>query len=548
MPHLPHVGLATALLMAFTPFVAPAAAWDTEAPAASQDLRESAAALDIGATAARDIRTTAAARDIRATAVTRGIRTTAVARDIPGSAVARNFAPPAADTGRAFAIAREVERIAVERTFWPGFDPLSVPLAIYSGGRTYLFRHPSPPEGFAPLPGAEPAVSVFEGRHPAMIANTSMEIGGVVTATLLADDGATEPLGPRELAAVALHEAFHVFQRQRHPRWRANEANLMTYPTDDAGLLALRRRESAALRRALAASHGGDDATAACWTRLALEARRDRFAAMDSVFPAYERGTEMNEGLAAYIELRAAGRTTVELPEAEFPPAAVRVRAYTIGPALAFLLDRFRPGWQAALEEDDARTLDELLGAALDEVLGAQVDKLLRAGLDTGPGKAGRCGLDAVEAAEIERVAREDVAALIARRTERRKAFDAREGWRVIVEPASGRPLWPQGFDPINLEHVDGGLLHTRFLRLANDSGELEAIDGAGADIEVLTEPAGPHPLFAGIARAAFAGFAERPEVSDEGGRIIIRAPGFTASFRDADVEERGRVLVVRLR
>ena len=54
MPHLPHVGLATALLMAFTPFVAPAAAWDTEAPAASQDLRESAAALDIGATAARD--------------------------------------------------------------------------------------------------------------------------------------------------------------------------------------------------------------------------------------------------------------------------------------------------------------------------------------------------------------------------------------------------------------------------------------------------------------------------------------------------------------
>lgn len=338
---------------------------------------------------------------------------------------------------RAFAIVRELERVAAERAFWPGFDPLSVPLAIYAGGRTYLFRHPSPPEGFAPLAGAEPATSVFEGRHPAMIANTSMDIGGVTTATLLADDGSAEPPDARALAAVAVHEAFHVFQRRRHPGWRANEANLLTYPTDDAGLLALRRRESAALRRALAAADGADDATAACWTRLALEAR---------------------------------------------------------------------------------------------------------------PGDTGRCGFDSGEAAEIERVARDDVAALVARRAERRKAFDARDGWRVVVEPASGQPLWQRGFDPINLEHVDGGLLHTRFLRLANDSGELEAIDGAGADVEMLTEPAGPHPLFAGIARVTVAGLTQRPEVSDDGGRTVIRAPGFTASLRDADVEERGRVLVVRLR
>ena len=512
MPQMRHVGLATALLLiVFAPFVAPSAA-------------------------ARTIGEPAASRELEATAAARDIRTPAAALDIRATPAARDPGPPAADTGRAFAIARELERIAVERTFWPGFDPLSIPLAIYSGGRTYLFRHPSPPEGFAPLSGAEPAVSVFEGRHPAIIANTSMELGGVVTATLLADGGTAGPSDVRDLAAVALHEAFHVFQRERHPGWRANEANLLTYPTDDAGLLALRRRESAALRRALAAADGAadgaDDAATACWTRLALEARRERFTAMDPAFAAYERGAEMNEGLAAYIELRAAGRTTVELPEAEFPPAAVRVRAYTVGPALAFLLDRFRPGWQAALEEDDAQTLDELL----------------RAALDARPGDAGRCGFDAAEAAEIERVAREDVAALVARRTERRKAFDAREGWRVVVEPADGRPLWPQGFDPINLEHVDGGLLHTRFLRLANDAGELEAIDEAGADVELLTEAAGPHPLFTGVARVTIAGFARRPEVSDDGGRIVLRAPGFTASFRDAELEERGRVLVVRLR
>src|SRR5690606_29811203 len=121
------------------------------------------------ATAARDIRTTAAARDIRATAVTRGIRTTAAAADIRGPAAARDVrgaaaldsGPPlAADTGRAFAIVRELERVAAEREFWPGFDPLSVPLAIYSGDRTYLLRHPSPPEGFAPPPRAGPAILI----------------------------------------------------------------------------------------------------------------------------------------------------------------------------------------------------------------------------------------------------------------------------------------------------------------------------------------------------------------------------------------------------
>jgi len=236
-------------------------------------------------------------------------------------------APPAAaqDAERALAIAREVERVAADRVLWPGFDPLSFPLAIFAEGRTYLFRHPSPPEGFAPVAGAAPHVLAFEGRHPALVANTSIEIGGVTTATLLADGGPGEPSGVRDLAAVALHEAFHVFQRARHPGWVGNEADLLLYPVADAGLLGLRRRESAALRRALAAA---DEADAACWARLALEARRERFAAMDSAFSAYERLTELNEGLATYIQLRVAGRTTVDIPEMEFPPAAVRTRSY----------------------------------------------------------------------------------------------------------------------------------------------------------------------------------------------------------------------------
>ena len=193
---------------------------------------------------------------------------------------------------RALQIAGEVERLARERSLWPGYDPLAIPLAIYDGERTFLFRHPSPPAGFVPLTGSLPAALAHPGRHPAVVSNTSAEIGGAMTATLLAD-GARKPA--IALAAVALHEAFHVFQRRRHPGWAGNEGVLLLYPAEDARLLALRRQESAVLRRALAAV---DAKQAACWTRHALALRRDRFAATDSAFVQYERRTELNEGLA----------------------------------------------------------------------------------------------------------------------------------------------------------------------------------------------------------------------------------------------------------
>ncbi|MCG8606567.1 hypothetical protein MJD09_16490, partial [bacterium] len=81
-------------------------------------------------------------------------------------------------------MAEELERLASNRLLWPNYDPLSIPLAIFDGSNTYLFRHPNPPEGFQKADRA----SVFSGRHPAVTANTSAEIGGVLSATLLLDE------------------------------------------------------------------------------------------------------------------------------------------------------------------------------------------------------------------------------------------------------------------------------------------------------------------------------------------------------------------------
>lgn len=417
------------------------------------------------------------------------------------------------DAERALAVAREVERVAGQRALWPGYDPMGIPLAIFTGERTYLFRHPSPPQGFAPLSGAEPAAAVFDGRHPGVTSNSSTDMGGVMTATLLSD-GARATRGATELAAIALHEGFHVYQRQRHPGWSGNEADLFLYPVDDAPLLERRRLESEALRRALGASITAD---ASCWSRMALAFRRERFAAMDAAFSRYERRSELNEGLATYVQLRATGKSTVEIPESEFPAIEVRGRIYAVGPALAFLLDRLRPGWPALLEADDARSLDELLEATVAD--DAQ----------------GTCALAAAESERIARIARDDAAAVVAARTARRRAFDARPGWRVTVEAAAERPLWPQGFDPLNVERVDGGFLHTRFLRLGRDGGELRVIDEAGADLDALTEAVGPHPLFNGIRRVTVAGLS-RPEVSVAGTSVVVDAPGLAATFERAHV------------
>lgn len=282
--------------------------------------------------------------------------------------------------------------------------------------------------------------------------------------------------------------------------------------------MALRRLETEALRRALAAD---DVAGAACWGRRALVLRRERYARMDSAFAAYERGTELNEGLATYVEMRAAGRRALDLPEAEFGPAEVRRRAYATGPALALLLDRFRPGWPATFEADDHQVLDEALMTAF------------------GAGNA--CAFEDAAVADAEQQARTDLTALAGEQERRLVAFEGKPGWRVVIE-TGGEPLWPQGFDPLNVERVGAvRVLHTRHLRLGNAAGWLEVLNA-----EVLTDGAGPHPLFQGVRRAELTGLA-KPEVTEAAGKVAVRAPGLTLEFEGSSVTRKGEVITVRV-
>jgi len=400
-----------------------------------------------------------------------------------------------------FAVLEEFDRIAAQ-PLWPGFEPRKIPVALYDGASTYLYRHPSPPKQFLPLEG-HPGIYVFAGRHPSMLANTSTQIGGVTTATLgLAPEG-------RSQAAVLVHECFHVFQQQRRPTWTANEATLFTYPIEDAEGLALSRLEMEALRRALAGNP-------ACWTGGVLKVRRERFARLPAGAVAYERGTELHEGLAQYVEGLAAGRKEVRFRS--FGPSEVRQRGYLSGEALARLLDQVAPGWKSKVE----RSLDELLP----EPSGAS------------------CDFTDEERQAARRQAQADVEALKQGRAELRRMFEAQPGWRIVVQAAEGKPLLLRNFDPINVERLsEREILHTRMLQLGNDAGSLEILNHGS-----MTTAAGAHPLFDGVRKWTAAGLEAQPEIQRDGDKISITAPSVKVSFTGAETELQPQAVAVHLR
>ena len=130
------------------------------------------------------------------------------------------------------------------------------------------------------------------------------------------------------------------------------------YPVENAAVLALRRLESAALDRSLAADNRP---AARAWAARALAFRRERFALLLEPASAYERGTEMKEGLAQYVEMTAAGHDGPLLPPEEFPAQAVRLRAYASGCAVGLVLDRLDSAWKRRLEEKDDVSAAEVL-------------------------------------------------------------------------------------------------------------------------------------------------------------------------------------------
>ncbi len=398
-------------------------------------------------------------------------------------------------------VIRAFRRVAAQE-LWPGFKPATTPVEFFDGASTYLLNHPSPPDGFRPVAGLQ-SIYVYPGQHETVRANTGTLVNGVPTATAdISGNGSSAD----EVAALLVHETFHVFQGRHYPAWGGNEMDLFTYPVDDAALLAERRLESIALVRALGATNQKD---ASCWAATALALRSKRFAGLPATAAAYERGVELREGLAQYVEFKSIGKPAA-LTAGDFPPAQaeVRQRAYASGQALALLLDRLDSTWKSRLEGDPPVSLDELLAGRLREVTD-------RAG----------CDFTAGETQEARARAQRDIADFTASLSRRKQEFLAAAGVRLEIV-AGKEPLWPQAFDPWNVVILgDKEVLHTRWLKLGNGSGAIEVLGRSG-----LTEAAGAHPLFNGVRKLIVTGLAA-PKVSQTDGKVTLEAQGVTATF-----------------
>ncbi|HJR07793.1 MAG TPA: hypothetical protein VJ842_11070 [Pyrinomonadaceae bacterium] len=421
-----------------------------------------------------------------------------------------------------YAVVAEVDRIATRASLWPNFDPRRIPVEIYDGQTTFLFRHPNPPAEFISLSSRQ-GVWAFAGRHETVTANAPVKLNGVLTATAMIDRASKLSLQKR--AALVLHEQFHVHQREHHPKWSGNELELFTYPFEDAELLALRRLESESLRRAERATRKTD---AACHARLALDTRRERFARLTTGARDYERALELNEGLARYVEARSAGVRVSDLTANEYAAEELRTRTYATGHALALLLERFAPGWTTRLEAGDTRSLDERLAAALPT---------------TAPSLSASCALPESFKAAARARAKVETDALVAQRETLRREFAAQVGWKIVVLAAANAPLWPQDFDPLNVRRLGAAdVLHTRHLKLGNDAGAIESFKH-----HLLTTGAGAHPLFNGVRQLTISGLAREPSVQETQGKLTLEAEGVKAEFRGARLERAGQIITINL-
>ena len=110
-----------------------------------------------------------------------------------------------------------------------------------------------------------------------------------------------------------------------------------------------------------------------------------------------------------------------------------------------------------------------------------------------------------------------------------REAFLARPGLTLVVT-AGAEPLWPQGFDPLNVRVVSPSeVLHTRFVRLGNRSGSIEVVGDSA-----LTVAAGAHPLFNGVRSITLTGLPGDFDIRVAGDTVAVDSGRVRAVLRGA--------------
>jgi hypothetical protein len=308
-----------------------------------------------------------------------------------------------------------------EAEIWPGFRLAGIPALItHPNVGEILLRHPRPPAGFHLLdaelrPEAlrDEPTWIRRGTTAFTFVNgTTTSIGGA--ATLVVPDRALMHSDTWSLGAI-VHEGFHVWSATQMKIAAPASIGLADFPNLDPEVNARLELEGRALVRAARAAAADDPLEMKTQATVFLAERRRRRERMPSDAIAWEDGTELCEGLAKFVELRAlqlwsrvgVSETLVEkLPDLErkegfardvrsslahlrdysrgtlgyegspYGPATVRVRGYFFGAALGLVLERVAGDWKARVAKGALLThlLREAVGQPSDAELARVAD------------------------------------------------------------------------------------------------------------------------------------------------------------------------------
>jgi hypothetical protein len=313
------------------------------------------------------------------------------------------------------------------------------------------------PQGYIPIPGIRGGA--WRDQRALDAASTATMLEGRRVAQV-----AVRSTAPAMLVATAMHEAFHVLEaasRRTGSKFGAGENSMLvsTYPVFDADNETAFALEGKLLAAALDASSRTRKRE---FVRDFIAVRRERHRQLGPDFVVFDQLSELHEGLAEYVLVRALQLEAREGPsrwraEAERELAlrgplldgltrtdnlSLRFRFYQTGPAQALLLDALAgPTWKSQLIAKNA-TLQDMLGWA--------------SGLDDDVAAARAHGETTMNLAALRRGAVEGIARLEAARRAKVDSLLSQHGVRLVLAADSlpGRNFNSCGYDPQNLLQV----------------------------------------------------------------------------------------------
>lgn len=296
------------------------------------------------------------------------------------------------------------------------------------------------------------------------------------------DDAYFENHTLEENLSITFHEAFHAFERdpkRAGVKWGAENSLLVfEYQESSARNNALFSIEAKILQAALESKNQSELINK---VREFLTIRGLRQSELAPRFAEFEKGAELNEGLAEYAGtkavlagMRAAEKKQISVSFNESDDKSflrkkyetlasitkigrnIRLKFYYTGSAQAFLLDRLMPDWKTKVQME-GKSLQDLLEISVGKMTEEKsVESILRL-------------------SNYENILSEEEKSVAVRKAENQSLLEKtlnRKGRKYIIDfSALDKPVGIQNFDPMNVTMIEPQLrVHTRHVKFGGEN------------------------------------------------------------------------------